>query len=174
MGRPKQKHKWIRGWECWQCADCGKFKRSAEYHKRRSRWNGILVYCKDCATRRNRVAYANDPNAREKSRISSLRDAEKNRDRICAYQRDYYNKNKKRLNARTPKFVAREAVKKAVYKGRLAKPTCCEDCGKPKEKHELHGHHEDYSRKLDVVWLCAICHGARHHDSSESYQSKSA
>ena len=26
----------------------------------------------------------------------------------------------------------------------------------------LHGHHEDYSQPLEVVWLCAPCHGLRH------------
>lgn len=31
----------------------------------------------------------------------------------------------------------------------------CEVCGDQK----VHGHHEDYSRPLDVIWLCVRCHG---------------
>jgi hypothetical protein len=26
----------------------------------------------------------------------------------------------------------------------------------------MSGHHEDYSRPMDVVWCCASCHGAIH------------
>jgi hypothetical protein len=31
-------------------------------------------------------------------------------------------------------------------------------CGEPK----VHAHHEDYSRPLDVTWLCQKCHVQRH------------
>jgi hypothetical protein len=26
----------------------------------------------------------------------------------------------------------------------------------------LHAHHEDYTRRLDVAWLCADCHNTVH------------
>ena len=34
----------------------------------------------------------------------------------------------------------------------------CEDCGKQAQ----HKHHEDYSKPLEVSYLCAKCHKARH------------
>ena len=34
----------------------------------------------------------------------------------------------------------------------------CEVCGSSK----THGHHEDYSRPLDVVWLCGLHHRELH------------
>jgi hypothetical protein len=34
----------------------------------------------------------------------------------------------------------------------------CEECGAPKAD----AHHDDYSRPLDVRWLCETCHGAEH------------
>ena len=34
----------------------------------------------------------------------------------------------------------------------------CERCDKPAE----HKHHEDYTRPLQVMYLCAKCHAARH------------
>jgi hypothetical protein len=57
------------------------------------------------------------------------------------------------------KYKAQTAVNNAVRDGRLIKPKACEDCGK---EGRLHGHHEDYSELLDVVWVCVPCHKARH------------
>jgi hypothetical protein len=65
-----------------------------------------------------------------------------------------------RFRAKYPeKARAHDLVKNALEAGRLVKPSHCADC-----HHEkfLHSHHEDYSRPLDVVWLCVQCHRARH------------
>jgi hypothetical protein len=53
--------------------------------------------------------------------------------------------------------AARKAVGDAVRAGRLIKLPC-EVCGDPKSN----GHHEDYSRQLDVIWLCRPCHDVEH------------
>lgn len=47
-------------------------------------------------------------------------------------------------------------VLRAVRSGRLVKPDRCEDCGVAGV--DLHAHHDDYSRPLDVDWLCPPCH----------------
>ncbi len=39
-------------------------------------------------------------------------------------------------------------------------PQPCERCGSPK----VHGHHEDYSKPLEVMWLCTKHHGERHRE----------
>lgn len=58
------------------------------------------------------------------------------------------------------KHLQREAVSKygrAIRTGALQRGPC-EVCGNPK----THGHHEDYAAPLDIVWLCAFHHRARH------------
>lgn len=40
------------------------------------------------------------------------------------------------------------------------KPTCCQRCGR--KQHDIHAHHDDYARPLDVQWLCRSCH-IKHH-----------
>lgn len=51
-------------------------------------------------------------------------------------------------------------VQRAVAGGRLRAPGACSHCGIPNVR--LHAHHDDYSRPLDVRWLCSKCHVAEH------------
>ena len=54
---------------------------------------------------------------------------------------------------------ARELLKRAVLIGFLIKPKNCLECD---EKKNIQGHHEDYEKPLEVVWLCTVCHSKRH------------
>jgi len=56
-----------------------------------------------------------------------------------------------------PKLLARAALKWAVRSGRLRRLPCAY-CGMAKSE----GHHKDYAKPLDVVWLCRPCHRAEH------------
>lgn len=49
--------------------------------------------------------------------------------------------------------------KKALRSGALVPAERCERCG---EVAKTGGHHEDYSKPLEVTWLCGPCHGKRH------------
>lgn len=55
------------------------------------------------------------------------------------------------------KHVARWKVNHAVASGRLVRKPC-EVCGSPRSQ----AHHPDYSKPLDVIWLCAPHHAAEH------------
>lgn len=54
----------------------------------------------------------------------------------------------------------RSALRRAVIKGKVIKPTTCESCQK---ETKIEGHHTDYSKPLEVVWLCRKCHRAVHY-----------
>jgi hypothetical protein len=72
------------------------------------------------------------------------------------YNKRYYEYNKKGDAA---KKAARQKIESAIVSGKMIRPDRCNDCGiecKP------HGHHEDYSKPLAVIWLCTACHGIRH------------
>jgi hypothetical protein len=54
------------------------------------------------------------------------------------------------------KSRARSLLWKAIIRGKI-KPHPCWVCGE-----KAHGHHPDYDRPLEVVWLCAVHHKAAH------------
>ena len=54
------------------------------------------------------------------------------------------------------KYKAQNALNNALRDGKIDRPEQCEICGKTKK---LQAHHYDYSLPLDVIWLCAECHG---------------
>lgn len=50
---------------------------------------------------------------------------------------------------------ARQKVYYAVKTGKLVRPDICSKCG---SKEKIEADHADYSKSLDVVWLCYKCH----------------
>jgi len=57
------------------------------------------------------------------------------------------------------KEAARQILRRAVVSGKIVKPWMCQYCGK---NCTLHGHHTDYAKPLEVVWLCCLCHAGIH------------
>jgi hypothetical protein len=88
---------------------------------------------------------------------------EANRDKTMASAKAWkaaHPQTRKMAKQRYPQqMAARAAVNNAVQWGRIIKPTICETC---KTTACLDGHHPDYSKPLDVVWLCKPCHATIH------------
>lgn len=85
----------------------------------------------------------------------------------CASCQEIY-KNSPEYKA---KVRARSAVCIALVAGTIEKKPCeairywdQRRCG----REPVHAHHEDYSRPLDIVWLCAGCHHRRHYELKQS------
>lgn len=115
----------------------------------------LLCECGDCKTCRHRAymrAYYRRPGVAERARqrVKRYRDANlpivRDRDRARGF----------RETDRT-KIEARQAVVRAIRSGVLTRGPC-EVCGAT----PADAHHEDYSRPLDVRWLCERHHGAAH------------
>jgi hypothetical protein len=66
--------------------------------------------------------------------------------------------------ANPEKKRAHSDVAWALKKGLLVRPDVCERC---KEPGYTVGHHADYSKPLEVEWLCDRCH-VRHHKAEKA------
>lgn len=64
------------------------------------------------------------------------------------------------------KRSANSAVNNAVRDGKLTKSAACDVCAKTNCR--INGHHDDYSKPLDVRWLCSACHRAWHKKHGEA------
>jgi len=53
------------------------------------------------------------------------------------------------------KLRAHKAVANAVYRGRLVRPDTCSKCG---GGGWIQASHDDYSKRLQIEWLCVSCH----------------
>lgn len=137
-----------------RCAACDESKPTVEFHRNRTKKDGLATQCKKCA-----IARAN-----KWQRDNPARHAENDK-RSRQSRPDLFSARLGRYKEKYPdKARAHKAVLDAVYTGRLVKPAACEDCGEATEKSKLDGHHKDYAAKLDVEWLCRRCHGRLHLD----------
>lgn len=69
-------------------------------------------------------------------------------DELRAHWRRKYVHNRHKVSAQHKVF-------RALKNGRLIRPPECSCCRRPCKPQ---AHHADYTRPLDVVWVCAQCH----------------
>lgn len=137
-----------------KCIICSIEKSILEFY-------GKMRICKICHSARNKKRYEEaikDPAyiLRERARSRAYQDKTrgmKTKFDPRSHMARWRAENDVKVKAETR---ARDATKKGILKS----PGVCEDCLVATSK--LHRHHEDYSKPLDVVWVCPKCHGKRH------------
>lgn len=91
-------------------------------------------------------------------------------DGLCNKCKECFRKKKQRPEAiyrRHIRYVAKNPIKHkaralfraAILSGKILRATSCEVCG---ACSSIQGHHPDYNKPLEVIWLCRPCHHAEH------------
>lgn len=137
-----------------RCTDCG-----AEFDL-----PGVQSRCKACRAKVNKAwRDARDAEGRPVKGMRYPREYYRDYDRIYLSDPEKRKRRKERqrqykIDPETrPKYLARARLQRAVKDGRVRR-TPCEMCGDP----NTHGHHDDYSKPLDVRWLCRTHHAEVH------------
>jgi hypothetical protein len=128
-----------------KCFKCGEVKPLSEFYKHPQMSDGHVNKCKDCNKR--------DVRKNRKDKVDYYRayDRERGNRQGIDYLRKYRAENPE-------KYRAHSILNKAVSRGKIHKQPC-EICG---TTERIEAHHEDYSKPLDVIWLCSMHHSWIH------------
>ena len=146
-----------------QCFKCTRSLPLSEFYEHPMMADGHLGKCKDCTKR--------DTAARVAEKMKDPRWVEQEMDRHREKQRLYRATGRlkkptskenfartKRYRIKYPeKHKAHIAIRHAVQSGILHRQPCVV-CGALNSQ----AHHDDYSKPLEVMWLCPAHHAARH------------
>lgn len=139
-----------------QCFKCKTVKPLTEFYKHTGMADGHLNKCKPCTKQ--------DVGKHRLENLERVRAYDRERGKLPERQqlknevtRAWRSEDKRRV-------AAHNAVARAIAKGFFKKQPC-ERCGNEKSL----AHHDDYDRKLDVMWLCQPCHKQRHKELKEEF-----
>lgn len=158
------------------CKTCKEEKGLHLFYKQKCGLLGRTGSCKAC-----RLNYQKkyDENHRVEKRAHERKYYKKNRqlklDKYRIWLREnpgyfkyYYKQNRqkklaidKRWRDKNPdRIKAYITFRKAILKGKIIKPVRCSMCGECSPK--IQGHHSDYTKPLEVIWVCHPCHAHIH------------
>lgn len=127
------------------CGRCKKVKDKGDFYRRGS--NGLMSVCKVCSREQEREKRLKNP---EVWRAKGRRNYRNHKVHIAEKRKAWYQRSQ-------DKHAAHVKVAKAIRKGDLVRLPC-EDCGRV----DSLAHHDDYSKPLDVRWLCPTHHMRLH------------
>ena len=134
-----------------ECSNCGELKPHKDYQKRALSLDGLTASCKACLHARDAKRFQEDPRVKERhARYAAT----------PAGLRSISRSKAKWLSNNSDKRAAYVILGNAVRGGRKDKPDSCSICGC--KHYRIHGHHEDYTKPLDVIWCCPQCHADIH------------
>ena len=162
------------------CKRCGKTLDISRFYQHPQMKDGHLNICMGCVKERVRKHRIQNIDAiraydrirgRKPENVGRRREyANKKRQKDPEAYRQYQLEIQKKYRKRyREKGIARLVTARALRSGVIVRPTTCGGCGvecKPE------AHHTDYSKPLDVIWLCDACHKKEHRLSVKAYALK--
>lgn len=131
------------------CFKCNIIQPLTNFYKHPQMPDGHVNKCKECNKKDTHDHYITKREYYAEKRRERRQDPKRKRKHLDTIR-------KYRL-ANPDKYKAQSAVNNALRSGKLTRQPC-EQCGDVKSQ----GHHDDYSKPLDVRWLC-FTHHREHH-----------
>ncbi len=144
-----------------RCFKCGVEKPRSDFYAHPQMRDGLLGKCKEC-TKADSRAHGTDKEYDRQRNTLPHRVAGRAEYSRTERGRKVHAKALKRSKAKFPeKARARFILGNAVRDGKIERKPC-EKCGSLKSQ----GHHDDYSKPLDVRWLCSKHHREVHKEQA--------
>lgn len=134
-----------------KCSKCGIVKSTEKFNKDIRHKDGLQSQCKSC-----KALY--DKSYRQN-----------HKEQIVVKHKIYYQtisgkatslRNTRKQRRKFPERAkALWTINNAIRAGGLKRSIFCEGCGLPAKTE---GHHPDYTKPLEVYWLCRSCHQMEH------------
>jgi hypothetical protein len=153
------------------CKECKIKKPLTDYYVHKETSDGYLNKCKECVKQRvhkHRINNTITINEYDKKRniLPHRVEARKNytktesgkiarKQALLNYKHNY-----------PLKYAAHVITTNAIRDGNLIKKTSCSKCN---STCKIEGHHNDYTKPLDVTWLCELCHKEWHRHNKAIY-----
>ena len=134
-----------------QCFKCGRILDIEDFYKHKTMKDGHLGKCKDCTKK--------DVLTRSRQNPEKIRAYEKNRSQTEKRKESRRFYVKKYRKEHPERIAINLRVGRAIKSGKIIKPECCSICGK---KGQTIAHHHDYSKPLNVIFVCQSCHKRIH------------
>ena len=137
------------------CFKCSKLLPLESFYPHKQMKDGHLNKCKEC-TKKDVAGH------REKN-LDAIREYDKARYRTTLHRQQQLAslfKSRPKLHVK-----ANDALSNAIRCRRVIRAEACWHCG---STERIEGHHVDYSRPLDVIWLCRSCHCKAHRQTTLS------
>lgn len=144
----------IDGITHWQCPRCFCWNPESDFYKSKKTRNGLTSQCKACHTEGS-IRTRNEDTKRSANR-KYMRLARQRSPEMFREKEKVYSVNR----PKDERWKARVVLNQAVRRGNIKKPDACSRCGCG--HLVIEAHHDDYSKPLDVKWLCSECHGEVH------------
>jgi len=128
-----------------RCKNCNKTKPLEEFYTHPTCVDGYRGKCKKCMNKDAHTYY--------RKNIDKMIDYEVRRSKSTHTKEIRRRAGKKYRAKNIEKYKCRMKYSYAVEAG-LLKRESCKTCGDPNTE----GHHTDYSRPYDVIWLCPFHH----------------
>lgn len=144
-----------------KCKECGTLKTPDQFYKNDKS-------CKECRKEKVRKYRAlNIEKVREYDRARGQTEARKQKNKeYQSYMKSQepdrwrkmrYKTTQKNKRNNHDKYIANSRLSYAVRSGKIKRGPCSV-CG----AHKIEGHHPDYTKPLEVIWLCDYHHKEEH------------